>query len=83
MVPQAVAGLVVSPIVGLLIDQVKGTYLLACSACFQVCSCVPLLLLRGQSSYWAFVVPSLVLSTAAMDWSCHVTAVGRPFSSAW
>jgi nitrate/nitrite transporter NarK len=75
MVPQAVAGLIMSPVVGLLIDQVRGTYLLIISAVFQVSACMPVLFLRADSSYWAFIVPTLVLSTVAMDWSTHVTAV--------
>jgi hypothetical protein len=75
MVPQAVAGLLLSPSIGLFIDGVKETHILAVSALFQLGACVPLLFLQGQSSYWAFIVPTLVLSTVATDWSCNVTTV--------
>lgn len=75
MIPQAVVGLCVSPLIGLVIHRISNTLILATSAILQVCGCLPLLLLRAQSNYFAFVVPSLVLNTLSVDLSLNVAVV--------
>lgn len=75
LLPQAVVGLVVSPLVGLVMHRVPGTALLALGGAALVLSSVLLVFVQRASSYFAWIFPSLVLSTVGMDWIINVGSV--------
>lgn len=75
MLPQALMGLVFSPLVGLIMHRVPGTVLLAMAATSLVASNVLLIFLRQGSNYLIWIFPSLMLSTIGMDWTMNVGSV--------
>ncbi|KAI1845126.1 hypothetical protein JX266_008673 [Neoarthrinium moseri] len=72
LLPQALMGLFFSPLVGLIMHRVPGTVLLVIAAFCSVLSNLLLIFLNQQSNYFAFIFPSLLLSTVGMDWTMNV-----------
>ncbi|KAK3687372.1 major facilitator superfamily-domain-containing protein [Podospora appendiculata] len=72
LLPQAIAGLIYNMIVGVLLHRVNNTLLLAIGSVAYVASNVLLSLMRPDSSYWAFVFPSLILSVVGADFQFNV-----------
>jgi len=77
LLPQALVGLLISPLVGLFMHTVPGTALLAFAASALALSNIFLVFLRHDSHYLLWVFPSLMLSTVGMDWTMNVGSV-RP-----
>lgn len=78
LLPQAVTGLVLSPVVGWWMHKVDNMLNLVAAATFQAGAGVLLLCLRPDSHYFTFLFPSLILSTLGMDWVRNVGAVSSP-----
>ncbi|KAI1140544.1 MFS general substrate transporter [Hypoxylon sp. FL0543] len=72
LLPQALVGLMLSPLVGLFMHRVPGTLLLAVAAAALVVSNVLLVFLRQGSNYLVWIFPSVMLSTIGMDWTMNV-----------
>ncbi|KAI8960991.1 MFS general substrate transporter [Daldinia sp. FL1419] len=72
LLPQALVGLVLSPLVGLIMHRVPGTVLLGVAAASLVVSNVLLIFLRQGSNYLVWIFPSIMLSTIGMDWIMNV-----------
>lgn len=81
LLPQAVAGLILSPIIGFWMHKIPNQIILVAAALCQVGASVLLLFLRDNSNYFLCLFPSLILSTLSMDWVRNVGAVSL-FSSA-
>lgn len=75
MLPQALVGLLISPLVGLFMHAVPGTGLLAFAASALVLSNIFLVFLRHGTYYLLWIFPSLMLSTVGMDWIMNVGSV--------
>lgn len=75
MLPQAVAGLFLSPIIGCWMHKINNALILMAAAVFQAGASMILIFLRHDSNYFAYIFPSLILSTLAMDWVRNVGAV--------
>ncbi|KAI1159249.1 major facilitator superfamily domain-containing protein [Nemania serpens] len=72
LLPQALVGLLLSPLVGLFMHAIPGTGLLAFAASSLVLSNIFLIFLRPDSHYLLWIFPSLMLSTIGMDWVMNV-----------
>ncbi|KAI0406521.1 major facilitator superfamily domain-containing protein [Xylaria palmicola] len=72
LLPQALVGLLISPLVGLFMHAVPGTGLLAFAASALVLSNIFLVFLRHGSYYLLWIFPSIMLSTVGMDWVMNV-----------
>ncbi|KAI8625690.1 MFS general substrate transporter [Xylariaceae sp. FL1651] len=72
LLPQALVGLLLSPLVGLFMHAIPGTGLLAFAASALVLSNIFLIFLRHDSHYLLWIFPSLMLSTVGMDWVMNV-----------
>ncbi|KAI1308298.1 major facilitator superfamily domain-containing protein [Xylaria venustula] len=72
LLPQALVGLLLSPLVGLFMHAIPGTALLAFAALSLVISNIFLVFLRHGSHYLLWLFPSLMLSTVGMDWIMNV-----------
>jgi hypothetical protein len=75
LLPQALVGLFLSPLVGLFMHRVPGTILLIVAAFCSVASNVLLIFLRHGTNYFILMFPSLILSTVGMDWTLNVGSV--------
>lgn len=61
--------------------KIDNMFNLVAAALFQTGAGALLLFLRSDSNYFAFIFPSLILSTLGMDWVRNVGAVSLfPFS---
>ncbi|KAI3326275.1 MFS general substrate transporter [Xylariaceae sp. AK1471] len=72
LLPQALVGLLLSPLVGLFMHIIPGTALLAFATSALVLSNIFLIFLRHDSHYLLWIFPSLMLSTVGMDWVMNV-----------
>ncbi|KAI1484762.1 major facilitator superfamily domain-containing protein [Biscogniauxia mediterranea] len=72
LLPQALMGLLFSPLVGLIMHKIPGTVLLAIAASSLVLSNVLLVFLRQGNNYLAWIFPSIMLSTVGLDWTMNV-----------
>ncbi|KAI1778169.1 MFS general substrate transporter [Hypoxylon cercidicola] len=72
LLPQALMGLLFSPLVGLIMHKVSGTVLLTIAASLLVSSNVLLIFLRQGNNYLVWIFPSVMLSTIGMDWTMNV-----------
>lgn len=75
--PQAITGLVFSPIVGRWMHKIDNMFFIVAAALCHVCAGTLLLFLQPDSNYFAFIFPSMILSTLSMDWVRNVGAVSR------
>ncbi|KAI0554414.1 major facilitator superfamily domain-containing protein [Xylaria curta] len=72
LLPQALVGLLISPLVGLFMHTIPGTGLLAFATSALFLSNIFLVFLRHDSHYLLWIFPSLMLSTVGMDWVMNV-----------
>lgn len=75
LLPQALVGLLLSPLVGLFMHTVPGTALLAFAASALVLSNIFLIFLHHDGHYLFWIFPSIMLSTVGMDWVMNVGSV--------
>ncbi|KAI1438417.1 major facilitator superfamily domain-containing protein [Xylaria sp. CBS 124048] len=72
LLPQALVGLFLSPLVGLFMHTIPGTGLLVFASSALVLSNIFLIFLHQDSHYLLWIFPSLMLSTVGMDWIMNV-----------
>ncbi|KAI0096072.1 major facilitator superfamily domain-containing protein [Nemania sp. FL0031] len=72
LLPQALVGLLLSPLVGLFMHAIPGTALLVFAASSLFLSNLFLVFLRHDTHYLLWIFPSLMLSTIGMDWVMNV-----------
>ncbi|KAI0868936.1 major facilitator superfamily domain-containing protein [Hypoxylon argillaceum] len=72
LLPQALVGLLISPLVGLFMHAIPGTALLVFAASCLFLSNIFLIFLRHDAHYLLWIFPSLMLSTIGMDWVMNV-----------
>lgn len=77
MVPQAVTGLVLSPLVGCWMHKVDNLFVLMVAAVCQFGASVLLACVRQDSNFFVYIFPSLILSALSMDWVRNVGAVSQ------
>lgn len=77
LVPQAVTGLVLSPLVGCWMHKVDNLFVLMVAALCQFFASILLACVRQNSNYFVYIFPSLILSTLSMDWVRNVGAVSH------
>lgn len=75
LIPQAVAGFTYNVIAGSVLHRVNNTLLIAVGSVSYTASNVLLALMKPDSSYWAFVFPSLILSVVGADFQFNVANV--------
>lgn len=75
LLPQAATGLILSPIIGWWMHKIDNMFILIAASLLQAGAGAILLFLRSDSNYFAFIFPSLILSTLGMDWVRNVGAV--------
>ncbi|ROV99571.1 hypothetical protein VPNG_07726 [Cytospora leucostoma] len=74
LLPQAVTGLLLSPMIGWWMHKIPNQFILFAAALCQMGASVLLLFLREHSNYFTYVFPSLILSTLSIDWVRNVGA---------
>jgi len=72
LIPQAVAGLFCNFVAGAILHRVNNTILITIGSASYVGSNVLLALMKPESSYWAFIFPSLILSVFGADFYFNV-----------
>ncbi|KAJ4396602.1 hypothetical protein N0V93_000823 [Gnomoniopsis smithogilvyi] len=72
--PQAVTGLIFSPIVGCWMHKIDNMFIMVAAALCQAAAGALLLFLHPSSNYFACILPSLILSALGMDWARNVGA---------
>ncbi|CAJ2502632.1 Uu.00g100260.m01.CDS01 [Anthostomella pinea] len=72
LLPQALVGLLFSPLVGLIMHRVSGTFLITVAAFATVLSNVLLMFLQHGNYHLIWILPSLMLSTVGLDWTMNV-----------
>ncbi len=78
LLPQAIGGILVNIIAGLVLHRVNNKLLTGIGALAYLGSSVLLATMKEKSSYWAFIFPSLVLSVIGADLQFNVANVS-PF----
>jgi hypothetical protein len=82
LLPQAISGIIVNIIAGLILHRVNNKLLAGIGALSYTCSAVLLATMKEGSSYWAFIFPSLLLSVIGADLQFNVANVGfKPTAS--
>ncbi|KIM93413.1 hypothetical protein OIDMADRAFT_137782 [Oidiodendron maius Zn] len=72
LLPQAIGGILVNIIAGLVLHRVNNKLLTGIGALSYTCSAVLLATMKENSSYWAFMFPSLLLSVIGADLQFNV-----------
>lgn len=78
LLPQAITGLVLSPLVGCWMHKIDNLFVMMAAAVLQfgAGTLLGVMASKGQeSSYFAHIFPSLILCTLSMDWVRNVGAV--------
>jgi nitrate/nitrite transporter NarK len=78
LLPQAIGGIVVNIIAGLVLHRVNNKLLTGLGALAYICSAILLATMKQNSSYWAFIFPSLLLSVIGADLQFNVANVSIP-----
>lgn len=77
LLPQAGTGLLLSPLVGCWTHKINNSLVLLAAASCQCGASVLLVWVDKDSNYFAYILPSLILSTLSMDWVRTIGAVGQ------
>jgi nitrate/nitrite transporter NarK len=77
LLPQAIGGITVNIIAGLILHRVNNKLLTGIGALSYLCSAILLATMKEESSYWAFIFPSLLLSVIGADLQFNVANVRR------
>jgi hypothetical protein len=75
LLPQAIGGILVNIVAGLVLHRVNNKLLTGIGALSYTCSAVLLATMKENSSYWAFIFPSLLLSVIGADLQFNVANV--------
>ncbi|KAK4226760.1 major facilitator superfamily domain-containing protein [Podospora fimiseda] len=72
LLPQAVAGLIMNTTAGLILHRINNTLLLAIGSAAYTGAYVLLSLMKPDSTYWAFIFPTLILGVIGADFHFNV-----------
>jgi nitrate/nitrite transporter NarK len=75
LLPQAIGGILVNVVAGLILHRVNNKLLTGIGALAYLGSVILLATMKEGSSYWAFIFPSLVLSVIGADLQFNVANV--------
>lgn len=75
LLPQAIGGIIVNIIAGLVLHRVSNKLLTFIGALAYFISALLLALMKEDSSYWAFIFPALLLSVVGADLEFNVANV--------
>lgn len=78
LLPQAIAGILVNIVAGFILHKVNNKILTAIGALAYTIASLLLALMKEDSSYWAFVFPSLILAVVGADLEFNVANVSPP-----
>ncbi|TVY73148.1 putative MFS-type transporter [Lachnellula suecica] len=67
LLPQAIGGIAVNVVAGLILHRVSNKLLMGIGAIAYVGAALLLATMKADSSYWAFIFPSLLLSVVGAD----------------
>ncbi|ORY64976.1 major facilitator superfamily domain-containing protein, partial [Pseudomassariella vexata] len=73
LLPQALVGLFISPLVGLIMHKVPGTVLVGIAGLCSVTGNLLLVFLRQGNSYFTWIFPSILLTAIGMDWTLNTS----------
>lgn len=77
LLPQAIMGILVNILAGLILHKVSNKLLTFIGAVCYTVSFLLLALQKSDSSYWAFIFPSLLLMVVGADFQFNVTNVSH------
>lgn len=75
LLPQAIGGIIVNIIAGLILHRVNNKLLAGIGTLAYTCSSVLLATMKEDSSYWAFIFPSLLFAVIGADLQFNVANV--------
>jgi nitrate/nitrite transporter NarK len=75
LLPQAIGGILVNVVAGLILHRVNNKLLTGIGALAYLGSATLLAVMKDGSSYWAFIFPSLLLSVIGADLQFNVANV--------
>jgi hypothetical protein len=75
LLPQAIGGILVNIVAGLVLHRVNNKLLTGIGALAYLSSVILLATMKEGSSYWAFIFPSLLLSVIGADLQFNVANV--------
>jgi len=78
LLPQAIGGILVNIVAGLVLHRVNNKILTGIGALAYVGSALLLATMSVESSYWAFIFPSVLLSVIGADLQFNVANVSIP-----
>lgn len=81
LLPQAIGGIIVNIIAGLILHRVSNRLLVGIGALAYLGSVLLLALIQGNHPYWAFIFPALLLSVIGADLQFNVANVSILLSS--
>lgn len=75
LLPQAICGIIVNIIAGLILHRVNNKLLTAIAAVSYFIGALLLAVMKEHNAYWGFIFPSLVLSVIGADFQFNVANV--------
>ena len=75
LLPQAICGIIVNIIAGLILHKVNNKLLTGIAALSYFLAALLLALMKEDNAYWPFIFPSLVLSVIGADFQFNVANV--------
>lgn len=81
LLPQAIGGIIVNIVAGLILHRVNNQLLAGIGALAYTGSAILLATMEKDSSYWAFIFPSLLLGVIGADLQFNVANASLPFHS--
>jgi len=78
LLPQAIAGILVNIVAGLILHKVSNKLLAGIGSLAYLLAVILLATMSQDSSYWAFIFPSLLLSVIGADLQFNVANVCIP-----
>lgn len=81
LLPEAIAGLLVNIVAGLTLHNINNKLIMGVGTLAYTISSILLSLMSAESSYWAFIFPSIILSVIGADMQFNVANVSLTFSA--
>ncbi len=77
LLPQAIGGIAVNIVAGLILHRVSNKVLTGIGALAYLGSVLLLAMMRGDNIYWKFIFPALLLSVVGADLQFNVANVSQ------
>ena len=77
LLPQAIGGIIVNIIAGLILHRVNNKLLTGIGSLAYLSAALLLANMKEDSNYWAFIFPSLLLNVVGADLHFNVANVGH------